>query len=74
MAECAGRSHPGTRPGGADRGRGLGAVRGRLGKRGWVLHRSATRLVVRFEGEVTLIRIRPHLVRVLPGEVPGDEC
>ncbi|MGH3692860.1 MAG: hypothetical protein ACRDRX_02450 [Pseudonocardiaceae bacterium] len=47
---------------------GLGAVRSRLGKRGRVLRRSATRLVVRFEGETALTRIRPHLVRVLPGD------
>ncbi|MGH3695871.1 MAG: hypothetical protein ACRDRX_18090 [Pseudonocardiaceae bacterium] len=43
----------------------LGALRSRLGKRGRVLRRSATRLVVRFEDETTLTRIRPHLVRVV---------
>src|SRR5262249_45414177 len=43
----------------------LGALRSRQGKRGQVLRRSATRLVVRFEGETTLARIRPHLVRVV---------
>jgi hypothetical protein len=51
----------------------LGALRSRLGKRGVVLRRSATRLVVRFEGETALTRIRPHLVRGLPGEVSRDE-
>lgn len=53
----------------------LGALRSRLGKRGVVLRRSASRLVVRFDGETTLTRIRPHLVRVLPtgtGDVAGD--
>ncbi|MGH3897149.1 MAG: hypothetical protein ACRDTA_02635 [Pseudonocardiaceae bacterium] len=41
-----------------------GALRSRLGKRGPVLRRSATRLVVRFAGERELARIHPHLVRV----------
>jgi hypothetical protein len=36
----------------------LGALRSRLGKQGQVLRRSATRLVVRFEGETALTRIR----------------
>ncbi|MDQ3764866.1 MAG: hypothetical protein M3460_26125 [Actinomycetota bacterium] len=52
----------------------LGTLRSRLGKRGRVLRRGATRLVVRVEGETALTRIRPHLVRILPGEVPEDEC
>jgi hypothetical protein len=52
----------------------LGVLRSRLGKRGRVLRRSANRLVVRFEGETALTCIRPHLVRVLLGEVPRDEC
>lgn len=43
----------------------LGALRSRLGKRGVVLRHSATRLVVRFEGETALARIRPALVRVV---------
>ena len=43
----------------------LGALYSRLGKQSQVLRRSATRLVVRFEGETTLTRIRPHLVRVV---------
>jgi hypothetical protein len=30
-----------------------------------VLRCSVTRLVVRFEGETTLTRIRPHLLRVI---------
>jgi hypothetical protein len=61
-----GWSRPGSTPGWARCARGWVS--------GWVLRRSATRLVVRFEGELALIRIRPHLVRVLPGEVPGNEC
>ena len=44
----------------------LGAVRSWLGKRGRVLRRSATRLVVRFEGEIALARIRSHLAWILP--------
>jgi hypothetical protein len=43
----------------------LGALRSRLGKRGRVLRRSATRLVVRFEGETALARVQPHLLRVV---------
>jgi hypothetical protein len=43
----------------------LGALRSRLGKRGLVLRRSATRLVVRFEGETALARIQPQLLRVV---------
>lgn len=43
----------------------LGALRSQLGQRGQVLRRSATRLVVRFEGDSALTRIRPHLVRVV---------
>ncbi|MBV8992333.1 MAG: hypothetical protein JO287_01205 [Pseudonocardiales bacterium] len=43
----------------------LGALRSRLGKHGQVLRGSADRLVVRFDGETTLTRIRPHLVRVI---------
>lgn len=50
----------------------LGALRSRLGKQGQVLRRSATRLVVRFEGETTLTRIRPNLVRVIEGG--GADC
>jgi hypothetical protein len=37
----------------------LGTLRSRLGKQGLVLRRSATRLVVRFEGETALARIQP---------------
>jgi len=37
----------------------LGVLRSRLGKRGRMLRRSATRLVVRFEGETALTRIGP---------------
>jgi hypothetical protein len=48
----------------------LGALRSRLGKQGLVLRRSATRLVVRFDGESALARIRPELLRVL-GDAPG---
>jgi hypothetical protein len=43
----------------------LGALRSRVGKQGRVLRRSATMLVVRFEGDTVLTRIRPHLVRVV---------
>lgn len=43
----------------------LGALRSRLGKQARVLRRSATRLVVRFEGETALTRIQPHLLRLL---------
>jgi hypothetical protein len=43
----------------------LGALRSRLGKQGRVLRRSATRLVVRFEGETALARIQPELLRVV---------
>ncbi len=43
----------------------LGALRSRLGKQGQVLCRSATRLVVRFDGETRLARIQPHLLRVV---------
>jgi len=42
----------------------LGALCSRLGKQGQVLRRSATRLVVRFEGETALARIQPQLLRV----------
>jgi hypothetical protein len=41
----------------------LGALRSRLGKQARVSRRSATRLVVRFEGETALTRIQPHLLR-----------
>ena len=43
----------------------LGALRSRLGKQGRVQRRSATRLVVRFEGETRLVRIQPALLRVV---------
>jgi hypothetical protein len=46
----------------------LGGLPSRLDKRGVVLRRSATRLVVRFEGETALARIRPGLVRLITGE------
>ncbi|MGH8922818.1 MAG: hypothetical protein ACRD0H_31505 [Actinomycetes bacterium] len=50
-----------------------GALSGRLGTRGVVLRRSATRLVVRFAGQRELARIHPHLVRVitLAGQPPA---
>jgi hypothetical protein len=49
----------------------LGALGSRLAKHGVVLRRSATRLVVRFDGETTLARIQPHLLRIVgPGEQP----
>jgi hypothetical protein len=43
----------------------LDALRSRLDKQARVLRRSATRLVVRFEGETALTRIQPHLLRLL---------
>jgi hypothetical protein len=43
----------------------LSTLRSRLGKHGVVLRRSATRLVVRFDGETALARIRPELLRVV---------
>ena len=43
-----------------------GAPRSRLHQRGQVIGRGTTRLVVRFEGEDHTVRIRPHLVRVIP--------
>ncbi|HET9255496.1 MAG TPA: hypothetical protein VFO16_09870 [Pseudonocardiaceae bacterium] len=43
----------------------LSALRSRLDKQGQVLRRSATRLVVRFEGETALARIQPELLRVV---------
>jgi hypothetical protein len=43
----------------------LGALRSRLGKQGRVVRRSATRLVVRFDGETALARIQPELLRVV---------
>ncbi|HET9254079.1 MAG TPA: hypothetical protein VFO16_02610, partial [Pseudonocardiaceae bacterium] len=49
----------------------LGALRSRLGERGLVLRRSATRLVVGFDGETALARIRPQLLRVL-GDDPAE--
>lgn len=50
----------------------LGALRSRPGKRGRAPRCSAARLVVRFEGETALTRIRPHLVQFLPEEVPDE--
>lgn len=42
-----------------------GALPSRLHKQGEVLGRGSTRLTVRFDGEDTVVSIRPHLVRVL---------
>jgi hypothetical protein len=46
-------------------GKGHGALPSRLHKRGHVLGRGLTRLIVQFDEEDTVVRIRPHLVRVL---------
>lgn len=44
-----------------------GALLSRLGKQGEVVrHRRSSRLYVRFDGELVLVSIRPHLLRVLP--------
>jgi len=42
-----------------------GALRSRQGQQGQVLRRSATHMVVRFEGDTTLTRIRAHLLQVV---------
>lgn len=46
----------------------MGALRSRLYRRGQVIGRGATRLVVRFDGEDQTVSIRPHLVRVVEGD------
>ena len=46
-------------------GKGHGALPSRLHKQGQVLGRGLTRLIVQFDDESTVVRIRPHLVRVL---------
>ena len=43
----------------------MGALRSRLGQRGQVSGRGATRLRVRFDGEAQTVSIRPHLVRII---------
>jgi hypothetical protein len=45
--------------------KGHGALPSRLHKQGQVLGRGVTRLTVQFDGEDTVVSIRPHLVRVL---------
>lgn len=42
-----------------------GALSSRMGKRARVLGRRGCRLEVRFEGELRVVSIRPHLVQVL---------
>ena len=42
-----------------------GALPSRLHRKGWVLGRGTTRLIVQFDHEDTSVGIRPHLVRVL---------
>jgi hypothetical protein len=42
-----------------------GALRSRQNKQGQVVRRSATRLVVCFQGESRLARIQPELLRVV---------
>ncbi|MBV9161680.1 MAG: hypothetical protein JO281_09060 [Pseudonocardiales bacterium] len=44
---------------------GWGARRSRLYQRGTVIGRRRTRLLVRFDGELAWVSLRPHLVRVL---------
>jgi hypothetical protein len=46
----------------------MGALRSRLYRRGQVIGRGATRLVVRFDGEDQTVSIRPHLVCVVEGD------
>jgi hypothetical protein len=46
-------------------GKSHGAMSSRLHKQGQVLGRGVTRLIVQFDEEDTVVRIRPHLVRVL---------
>lgn len=57
-------AHAPAHPSRARRGRAveLGALRSRVGKQGHVLRRSATRLVVRFDGETRLARIQPMVI------------
>lgn len=49
--------------------KGHGALPSRLHKQGQVLGRGVTRLKMRFDDENKLVRVRPHLVRVLT--MPG---
>jgi hypothetical protein len=42
-----------------------GALPSRLHKHGQVLGRGTTRVIVQFDDEHTVVRIRPYLVRVL---------
>jgi hypothetical protein len=48
-----------------DVGKKHGALPSRLHKQGQVLGRGTTRLIVQFDDEDKVARIRPHLVRVL---------
>jgi len=43
----------------------IGALRSRLDRRGQVIGRGTTTLVVRFEGENQTVTVRPHLVRAV---------
>jgi len=45
--------------------KGHGALPSRLHQQGQVLGRGTTRLTVQFDGEDTVVSIRPHLLRVL---------
>ncbi|HKR48215.1 MAG TPA: hypothetical protein VJT72_01325 [Pseudonocardiaceae bacterium] len=45
--------------------KGHGALPSRLHKQGQVLGRGTTRLIVQFDDNDELVRIRPHLVRVI---------
>lgn len=42
-----------------------GALPGRLHQRGEVIGRGTTRVNVLFDGEASVVSVRPHLVRVL---------
>jgi hypothetical protein len=62
-------------------GKGHGALPSRLRKQGLVLGRGVIRLRVLFDGEDTVVGIRPHLVRVITvpssptgSELAGSDC
>jgi hypothetical protein len=58
----------GTRVEQAETDARMGALRSRLYRRGQVIGRGTTRLVVRFDDEDQTVSIRPHLVRVVEGD------
>jgi hypothetical protein len=61
-------------------GKERGALPSRLHKHGQVLGRGTTRVIVQFDDEHTVVRIRPYLVRVLthgersPIPAPRHRC